>query len=380
MGCNQCLNQLREQEIVSMSKEGERQKFDNDNILYKETIFTDNNEENQESNEFQNNNQESQEIPAKINSCPQELIKEKNEEFNMKILNEINKYRIRHGVEELVYDKKISRIAQKYAEKCARENELELSDNKYNNTELGEIIFCGNKDLTPKEMVDIWYHEGAENYNYKKEPEISNNFTQLIWKNTVSFGIGHALTKENKLYIVANFYPEGNIKGEFLKNVFPSDIHSETVSVYSINTRFLEEILNSHNNIRAKHNSPPLILNPSLSTLAQNKIEKMAQKKEKKIKEKNKKIGENFYFSKNSRSGEDVTLAWYKGKNKYDFARGISKKNDDEVNNFTQLIWKNTKEVGFGFTNDDEGNFYVIALYSPKGNIKGEYKNNIETD
>jgi uncharacterized protein YkwD len=307
MGCNQCLNQLREQEIYSMFNEGERQNFDNDNILYKETINSNNNEENQESNEFQNSNQESQEIPTKINSCPQELIKEKNEEFNMKILNEINKYRTKHGVEELVYDKKISRIAQKYAEKCARENQLELSDNKYNNAELGEIIFCGNQDLTPKDIVDIWYHEGSENYNYKKEPEISNNFTQLIWKNTVSFGLGHALTKENKLYIVANFYPEGNIKGEFLKNVFPSDIRSETVSVYSINTRFLEEILNSHNDLRAKHNSPPLILNPNLSTLAQNKVEKMAQKKEKKIKEKNKKFGANFYFSKNNCSGEEVS-------------------------------------------------------------------------
>ena len=41
---------------------------------------------------------------------------------------------------------------------------------------------------------------------------------------------------------------------------------------------------------------------------------------------------------------------------------------------------KNTKEVGFGFTNDEEGNFYVLALYSPKGNIKDEYKNNIESD
>ena len=380
MGCNQCLNQLREQEIISKFNEGERQNDNNDNILYKETILTSNDEEDQENQESHNSNQENQEIQAKINSCPQELIKEKNEEFNMKILNEINKYRVRHGVEELVYDKKISRIAQKYAEKCARENQLELSDNKYNNAELGEIIFCGNEDLTPKDIVDIWYHEGSENYNYKKEPEISNNFTQLIWKNTVSFGLGHALTKENKLYIVANFYPEGNIKGEFLKNVFPSDIRSETVSVYSINTRFLEEILNSHNDLRAKHNSPPLILNPNLSTLAQNKVEKMAQKKEKKIKEKNKKFGANFYFSKNNCSGEEVSLAWYKGKNKYNFTKGVNNRTDEEVNNFTQLIWKSTKEVGFGFTNDEEGNFYVLALYSPKGNIKDEYKNNIESD
>jgi hypothetical protein len=105
----------------------------------------------------------------------------------------------------------------------------------------------------------------------------------------------------------------------------------------------------------------------------------MEQKKIKKIKEKNKKMGENFYFSKNNCSGEDVTLFWYKGKNKYNFEKGIIQKNDEEINNFTQLIWKSTKEVGFGFTNDEEGNFYVLALYSPKGNINGEYKNNIQS-
>ena len=101
MGCNQCLNQLREQEIISMFNEGERQNDNNDNILYKETILTSNDEEDQENQESQNSNKESQEIPAKINSCPQELIKEKNEEFNMKILNEKNKYRERNRVEEL---------------------------------------------------------------------------------------------------------------------------------------------------------------------------------------------------------------------------------------------------------------------------------------
>ena len=74
------------------------------------------------------------------------------------------------------------------------------------------------------------------------------------------FGLGHAVTKENKYYIVANFFPEGNIKGQFLKNVFPLVNQSETNSVYSLNTKFLEEILHSHNELRLKHNSPPLVL------------------------------------------------------------------------------------------------------------------------
>ena len=211
MGCNACLNTIKENEICSVFYEENNNDGNNENLLFKDTILTEESKENQESKE----------IPRNLNSSPQDLLREKNEEFNKKILKQINIYRIIHGVNELIYDKKISRIAQKYAEKCARENELELSENKYNNNDLGEILFCGKEDLSPKEIVDLWYNEGSENYNYKKEPEISNNFTQLIWKNTVSFGLGHALTKNNKIYIVANFYPEGNVKGEFLKNVFP---------------------------------------------------------------------------------------------------------------------------------------------------------------
>ena len=354
MGCNHCLNLIEaKKEIITPLP----QNTENDNNITPK--------------KKKNKNQI-------FNS--KNLILEKNEEFILEILSEINKYRIKHGVEELIYDEKITKIAQKYAEKCAREKELELSEHIYNDIDLGEILFCGNAELTPKEIIDIWYNEGSENYNYNKEPEISNNFTQLIWKNSKLFGLGHTLTKENKLYIVANFYPGGNIKGEYLNNIFPLINQSDVNSVYSINTKFLEEILNSHNEKRSKHNSPPLLLNPSLSTLAQNKAEEMAEGKKIK-KDNNQQFGINLFFSKKNCNGEEVTSFWYKGRKKYDFTKlNNNINNDEEINNFTQLIWKNTKDVGFGFSNDNKGNFYVVAYYFPKGNIKEEYKNNVLHD
>ena len=362
MGCETCLNKNEEKEIFALNSE------ENNNSLFKETIISENKETKEEKNH------------RRLNTSSKKYIQEKAEEFNLEILSEINKYRLNHRVDELIYDEKISKISQKYAEKCAREKELELSENKYNNDDLGEILFCCKEELTPKEIVEIWYNSGSENYDYNKEPEISNNFTQLIWKSTKLFGLGHALTKENEMYIVANFFPEGNIKGEFLKNIFPLISISKSSSIYSINTKFLEDILNSHNEIRAKHKSPPLILNPSLSTLAQKDIEKMIEVKE--IKKKtNKRLGINLFTSKNNCSGEEVTSFWYKGKDRYNFENNDKINYKDEImNNFTQLIWKNTKEVGFGFTNDEEGNFYVLAYYFPKGNIKGQYKNNVLPD
>ena len=370
MGCNYCLNNLREPELISREKTEENSPWKNNtntNSLYKETITTSQN--GKESKE----NKKKKKIPKKI-------LTETKDFFGIEILEEINKYRLKHGVDELIYDEKISKISQKYAEKCAREKELELSENKYNNEDLGEIIFCYTNELTPKEIVDIWYNHGSHNYNYNKEPEISNDFTQLIWKNSKLFGLGHAITKENKNYIVANFFPQGNIKGQFLKNVFPLIKQSETNSVYSIHTKFLEEILNSHNELRLKHNSPPLILSPNLSTLAQKKVEEMAKNEIKNYKNEINKnnYGINYFISKNNCTGDEVTSFWYEGINKYNFKNKENKnKNDEAINSFTQLIWKNTKEVGFGYSNDDKGNFYVVAYYFSCGNIKGEYKNNV---
>jgi len=370
MGCNNCLSNLKEEEILSEYNSGNnspKRKNNKNNALIKKNITL-----IPKRNTMEENDKFFSSLSSSKNNQKSDL-------FCLEILDEINKYRIRHGVDELTFDKNITKISQKYAEKCARENELELSDNKYNNEELGEIIFCCKDKLTPKDIVDIWYNQGSENYDYNKEPESPNDFTQLIWKNSKLFGLGYTLTKENKYYIVANFFPEGNIKGQFLKNVYPKITHSEANSFYSINTKFLEEIFNSHNKLRIKHNSPPLILNPSLSTLAQEEAEKMAENKEIKIDSNNKLYGKNYFFSENNSSGEEVTSFWYKGKNKYNFRKELKNK-DEMINNFTQLIWKNTKEVGFGFTNDDKGNFYVVAYYFPSGNIKGEYKKNVLPD
>ena len=75
-----------------------------------------------------------------------------------------------------------------------------------------------------------------------------------------------------------------------------------------------------------------------------------------------------------------MKLYWYKGRKNYDFNILSKNKKNEENDNFTQLIWKNTKEVGFGFNHDNDGNLYVVANYYPCGNIKGQYKNNVLSD
>ena len=40
---------------------------------------------------------------------------------------------------------------------------------------------------------------------------------------------------------------------------------------------------------------------------------------------------------------------------------------------FTQVVWKDSKEVGFGVAQASDGSFYAVANYFPAGNWSGEF-------
>ena len=77
---------------------------------------------------------------------------------------------------------------------------------------------CNGKDATGEMATTDWYNE-IKVHNFKKEFQVnSGHFTQLIWKGTEEVGFGVA--NRGKLYfVVANYYPAGNILGEFSTNV-----------------------------------------------------------------------------------------------------------------------------------------------------------------
>lgn len=45
--------------------------------------------------------------------------------------------------------------------------------------------------------------------------------------------------------------------------------------------------------------------------------------------------------------------------------------------NFTQLVWKSTKEVGFGVSLSPNGSYYIVANYYPAGNNVNKLKENV---
>ena len=306
------------------------------------------------------------------------------DKFIKEIVNEINKYRSRHGSDDLIIDENINEISQSYSEKLARESIIECSGNLYKGQELGEILFSCNENISPKELIYNCYIENSENYDYSQEPSEANNFTQLVWKNTEYIGVGYSLTKENTIYVVLNFYPPGNIKGEYLENVLPPDALTET-STISIMGNLYEEMLSEHNNLRFKHRVPSLNLNANLSTLAQ-KYANYIYDLYKKGKKTRWDVGDAFYegekcginiFIGKTMEGKEIMNLWYKQKEKYDF-RNHKHFNQQDTKNFTQLVWKNTRDLGFGCVSyNNNENMIFVVLYFPCGNIEGEYKYNV---
>ena len=47
------------------------------------------------------------------------------------------------------------------------------------------------------------------------------HFTQVVWKGSKEVGIGKAFGNDGRVFVVANYYPAGNILGKFKDNVFP---------------------------------------------------------------------------------------------------------------------------------------------------------------
>lgn len=149
-------------------------------------------------------------------------------EFSEQVLHTHNEHRARHKAEALSLDQDLSVIAQKHADFLAENHRFEHSRNRYKGGIIGENIACKVISLEPdandysaKELIDVWYSEESQ-YEYDgQSPKLSaGHFTQIVWKGTKVIGVGKAIDKkDNKVIVVVNYYPAGNILKRFRENV-----------------------------------------------------------------------------------------------------------------------------------------------------------------
>ena len=140
---------------------------------------------------------------------------------------------------------------------------------------------------------------------------------------------------------------------------------------------FALESIKRHNILRACHNAQPLMFNCEIMKISQDYAEKNPSGHSG-TNFKGEWMGENLFWSHGRKSvdGGFPVDEWYNEISFYNFETG--KSIDEKVTgHFTQVVWKNSKELGIGYycQNTD---CTVVGNYFPGGNYNDDYLNQVQ--
>ena len=159
--------------------------------------------------------QEKSDIPVQETSNESEL-----EIFRKIILLKHNYYRDLHQVGNLERDPFLEKIAQKTAEHMKETGNFAFVTDKCDGKPIGQNIFWFGESFTGDDVIDMWY-KSENKYDYKnpKYSSDTEDFTQIVWKNTQKIGCGYACN-DKECYGLCTYYPAGNYLNQFSSNVF----------------------------------------------------------------------------------------------------------------------------------------------------------------
>ncbi|GFO49549.1 Golgi-associated plant pathogenesis-related protein 1 [Plakobranchus ocellatus] len=147
---------------------------------------------------------------------------------------------------------------------------------------------------------------------------------------------------------------------------------------------YRQKSLAKHNELRARHGCPDLVLSDDLNDFAQNWAEHLAANNlfnhSGRTLPSGKKIGENIAMNSSSAGadyeGPEPVQQWYSEISKYNFETNFP--NWRVTGHFTQVIWKSSTELGVGKARSADGRTVVaVANYRPPGNDVTAYPENV---
>jgi pathogenesis-related protein 1 len=141
-----------------------------------------------------------------------------------------------------------------------------------------------------------------------------------------------------------------------------------------------EAILAHHNTARTEVGASPLTWSASLAAYAQKWADYLAKKNNNTIEhrenagENGKRYGENIFWGSSATVYPPVQASyeWYGEKKLYKY-RKVNGTNWHKTGHYTQMIWKETREVGVGVAVSPNGAIIVVANYYPAGNVLNEF-------
>ncbi|MCJ1288868.1 hypothetical protein MMC34_000399 [Xylographa carneopallida] len=131
------------------------------------------------------------------------------DDFQSSIVNSTNVFRDEYNATALSWNDSLATYAADYAADCHWQ---------HSGGPNGENLAQGYANVT--DAVDAWGDERNEyDFNDPGFSEATGHFTQLVWKATTTVGCGRTLCNEMNdvagWYVVCEYYPPGNVIGEF---------------------------------------------------------------------------------------------------------------------------------------------------------------------
>lgn len=147
-----------------------------------------------------------------------------------------------------------------------------------------------------------------------------------------------------------------------------------------ISTADASSMLAHHNKVRKEVGVGPLKWNNEIAAYAQRWADYLAKSKRCDIRHRKPKEKEGEYFGENIFWGKSATeikiveasYSWYAEKKEYQFSR-FGDERGAVIGHYTQMVWRNTTEMGAGTATCPGGKIIVVANYNPPGNHTGEY-------
>jgi pathogenesis-related protein 1 len=140
-----------------------------------------------------------------------------------------------------------------------------------------------------------------------------------------------------------------------------------------------QKVLDHHNLVRKEVGAGELGWSNELAAFAQEWADHLAKngcrmehRKQPKIN--NEPVGENLFWGSSATAygPMDASLSWYSEIKIYKYGK-FGTGNWHAIGHYTQMVWKNTKQVGFGVAVCKNGEILVVANYAPAGNYMDQF-------
>jgi len=131
---------------------------------------------------------------------------------------------------------------------------------------------------------------------------------------------------------------------------------------------FQNEALLKHNELRAKHGSPPLHWNSTLEAFASARDQTCVFEHTPPPRT----YGENIAWGYSSKDG--AVQGWYDEVANYDYNNPVFGYN---TGHFTQVVWKASTELGCGGVECPPYGLMITCEYYPPGNVEGQFADNV---